>query len=277
MDTEPNGPSSGDILAGDREDEWLRFDIVGPRRGDSFTKATAVLTQRPIGLEFELRMPLVISRVERGTEAERQGVQIGWELDRVDSDEIDGCAVNDVYNKLQVLASELPLRQATIMNLHFRVWPSVIRYLPMAIRGVQVLARVGKHERIWRVNTTALNIEGLLWRHSTELDAVDPDGPSDGDVLEGEQDGTWFRTDIAGPVGAGTSSVVTVVIQQKPVGISFKLQVPLVISQVDMNSHGAEQGAKIGWELFAINGLDITDMDFDDAYARLHAATALLP
>jgi len=57
--------------------------------------------QRPLGLEFEMRMPIIIKTLHRGGYAEQLGVQTGWQLTAVRGKDMTEMEFAPVYESIQ--------------------------------------------------------------------------------------------------------------------------------------------------------------------------------
>jgi len=77
-------------------------------RTDTGALKSFVFRKRPLGLDFYKRPPITIKRVKAGSDAESQGLQIGWEVYTVNGTEVKGMQIQTVIDLLTMLSSHLP-------------------------------------------------------------------------------------------------------------------------------------------------------------------------
>lgn len=70
--------------------------------------------------------------------------------------------------------------------------------------------------------------------------------------------------------------MVECVLSQRPLGFEFWQQAPLVIKDVQKGCYGERAGIQIGYELVAINGIDVSHLGFDDCRELLGEASKVL-
>eukprot|EP00927_Polykrikos_kofoidii_P055709 TRINITY_DN49923_c0_g1_i1.p1 TRINITY_DN49923_c0_g1~~TRINITY_DN49923_c0_g1_i1.p1 ORF type:complete len:162 (-),score=32.44 TRINITY_DN49923_c0_g1_i1:56-541(-) len=69
----------------------------------------------------------------------------------------------------------------------------------------------------------------------------------------------------------------TVTFTKRPLGMDFDKRVPIIMKRVTPNGHGYDLGVKAGWTLLAVNGEDITGMQFEQVYNLLLTHSSPLP
>lgn len=79
----------------------IEFDADGEVKIAAFSK-------RPMGLTFENTVPLRITRVEAGSEAEEQGVQCRWVFKKVDGVTLEGMAFKNIVALMNERSVHLP-------------------------------------------------------------------------------------------------------------------------------------------------------------------------
>jgi len=67
------------------------------------------------------------------------------------------------------------------------------------------------------------------------------------------------------------------VFTQQPLGMEFRISVPIVINNVCGESQADQLGVQLGWEILSINGRALAETTFHDAYDILVRAAATLP
>lgn len=72
--------------------------------------------QRPLGVDFEPTVPLVVKALAPGGHAEELGVQAGWEFKTVDGIALEGMPYHCVMQMIQHRSSRLPSREALAAN-----------------------------------------------------------------------------------------------------------------------------------------------------------------
>jgi len=75
---------------------------------------TVVFWKRPLGLEFSTQVPICISRVVRGSAAERLGVQIQWTMRQVNGQDVSELPFEELFTLLKRLSTQLPDNYASI-------------------------------------------------------------------------------------------------------------------------------------------------------------------
>mmetsp|Transcript_101385 Transcript_101385/g.292185 ORF Transcript_101385/g.292185 Transcript_101385/m.292185 type:complete len:139 (-) Transcript_101385:207-623(-) len=71
-------------------------------------------------------------------------------------------------------------------------------------------------------------------------------------------------------------SLASVTFMRQPLGVSFGGHAPIVIKRVVPGSHGEELGVQPGWRVVAVNGNDVSHLDFGNIYERLRHASSML-
>eukprot|EP00747_Dinoflagellata_sp_TGD_P186253 gnl/TRDRNA2_/TRDRNA2_43185_c0_seq1.p1 gnl/TRDRNA2_/TRDRNA2_43185_c0~~gnl/TRDRNA2_/TRDRNA2_43185_c0_seq1.p1 ORF type:complete len:142 (-),score=22.21 gnl/TRDRNA2_/TRDRNA2_43185_c0_seq1:78-503(-) len=69
---------------------------------------SVAFTQRPMGLDFAMRAPIIISDVTKGSIADELGVQRGWKLTSVNGKDLAKTDFQNQYDLLSKLTKQLP-------------------------------------------------------------------------------------------------------------------------------------------------------------------------
>lgn len=75
---------------------------------------TLVFMKRPLGLEFEVEAPIRITRVMDKSVSQRLGVQVGWTIQKVNGEDLDGKTFNEQFSQLKRSVERLPNVYASI-------------------------------------------------------------------------------------------------------------------------------------------------------------------
>lgn len=78
------------------------------------SKRVITLTQAPLGLTFDKKLPLEISSVN--DEAKRQGVQVGWIILSINDQEIESSGITyaECFELLKMQAAQLPVNEKAV-------------------------------------------------------------------------------------------------------------------------------------------------------------------
>jgi len=94
---------------------------------------TKVFTTRPLGLQFRTEMPIVIMRVQEGSQAEELGVELGWKVHSIDEKLLDGMTIDQVYQILR--KSSAPLR-CNVLVRHLQLQATSVESLSAKLKSV---------------------------------------------------------------------------------------------------------------------------------------------
>jgi len=72
-------------------------------------------------------------------------------------------------------------------------------------------------------------------------------------------------------------NIVTMTISKQPLAFDFTRESPIVIKKVQAGGQAEALGMKVGMVLMAINGEDLSDLDFNDQYSLLKMKALKLP
>eukprot|EP00747_Dinoflagellata_sp_TGD_P187539 gnl/TRDRNA2_/TRDRNA2_45255_c0_seq1.p1 gnl/TRDRNA2_/TRDRNA2_45255_c0~~gnl/TRDRNA2_/TRDRNA2_45255_c0_seq1.p1 ORF type:complete len:145 (+),score=19.23 gnl/TRDRNA2_/TRDRNA2_45255_c0_seq1:64-498(+) len=81
--------------------------VIGCESAEGESK-TVTFTKRPLGLDFDMRAPIIISAITPGSYAEQLGVQAGWKIVSVNSKDVSNASFQDAYDSLQAGFRQLP-------------------------------------------------------------------------------------------------------------------------------------------------------------------------
>jgi len=70
---------------------------------------TMTFTEQPLGLQFRSKMPMVISKIQEGTQASQLGVMPGWTVHSINGKLVAGLTMFQAYNTLVQLSAPLRL------------------------------------------------------------------------------------------------------------------------------------------------------------------------
>merc|ERR1712224_1062309 len=76
------------------------------------------------------------------------------------------------------------------------------------------------------------------------------------------------------PTSVDPSGKVTIVFQEKPLGISFKKELPLTVSRLTPGASAEKRGVQVGWKFSKIGDQDIQGISVKDAIHVLQAESA---
>jgi len=79
--------------------------IFCTRNGNEETK---VFTERPLGMQFPNRMPIVIRRIREGSQAQQLGVEVGWTMHSVGCTPLAGMTISQACTMLRESSGPLP-------------------------------------------------------------------------------------------------------------------------------------------------------------------------
>jgi len=68
-----------------------------------------------------------------------------------------------------------------------------------------------------------------------------------------------------------------VLVTYKPLGLDFKKEVPLLVTNVEPHSAGEELGIAVGWAIVSVDGKDISNCTFDEVLHLLRQAFLRVP
>ena len=106
--------------------------------------------------------------------------------------------------------------------------------------------------------------------------AMCPNGDADDWLSDAVTDVTAKKSELEIAFLLPDSSVQRRVFAKKPLGLDFNRHMPVTIKHVRPGSVAEELGVQQGWKVQAINGYDATRASFQEVYAALKDASALL-
>eukprot|EP00747_Dinoflagellata_sp_TGD_P167238 gnl/TRDRNA2_/TRDRNA2_191275_c0_seq1.p1 gnl/TRDRNA2_/TRDRNA2_191275_c0~~gnl/TRDRNA2_/TRDRNA2_191275_c0_seq1.p1 ORF type:complete len:136 (-),score=13.01 gnl/TRDRNA2_/TRDRNA2_191275_c0_seq1:65-472(-) len=65
-------------------------------------------TSRPLGLDFNMRAPIIINGVDQGSSGDQLGVKAGWKLTSVNGQDVTKVDFQKVYDMLSSYSRQLP-------------------------------------------------------------------------------------------------------------------------------------------------------------------------
>jgi C-terminal processing protease CtpA/Prc len=95
------------------------------------------------------------------------------------------------------------------------------------------------------------------------------------------KDGDQIKTDDTLVIEFETSSastpLQTVLFNHRPLEFTFMKDMPMVVKSVSPGGNADTLGVQVGWKVKSLGGVDIADMDYDDAIGILKQRTQALP
>lgn len=81
---------------------------VGFRVGESAPLETRVFRYRPLGVDFQKNVPVIVRIVHAGGQTEDLGIKEGWAVAQINGVSLDGKSFEEIYNMLLEAAAVMP-------------------------------------------------------------------------------------------------------------------------------------------------------------------------
>lgn len=251
--------------------------------GDAGEAKDYVFLHAPVGLDFEMKMPIRVKHVFHGGYGEFVGVKVGMTLRAVNGEDITKLVYAECFKKIMV--AEKPLDKVPNMKLgfkkadgsavscHFYHRPlgfDFARQLPIVVSDVFS----GSYAEI--VGVQPGWIIQFINGASVEQDT---DAKSTIAKLVAAQSGMGEVPQMALAFMLPDKSVKEVVFCKKPLGVDLKEDGGVVVKSVVSGSYGEASGVKAGWRVLNVDGVKVEHIsdiaNIKEAEKKLHAEDSM--